>query len=158
MREQIKARPTEYKGTVYRSKSEAYVARWLDSLDWAFSYEPEWLRVGNYVPDFAYSTPRNYFLTGMWHPSVTVVEFKPVAPTRTYMLELEARFREIENKVKDSFEIGFELWLGSPFKIESMEWCVLSSSSKKWKGYNLWPFMDNHDPRDLKSYRFDLKT
>ena len=64
----ITAIPSYYSGVTFRSKSEATFARWCDSWNIVWDYEPEGLQFGNvsYVPDF-------------WLPEgKTIVEIKPV--------------------------------------------------------------------------------
>ena len=51
----MKATPTEYKGTLYRSKLEAKWAAYFDMCDAQFEYEPQAFELGNgvrYLPDF----------------------------------------------------------------------------------------------------------
>jgi len=78
----MSARPTEYKGIVFKSKSEACYAKWLDSIGRTqWTYEPDEFRSGNYVPDFAVrfeSSGGNICL---------VIEYKPSQPTESYISE-----------------------------------------------------------------------
>lgn len=52
--DQFKARPTTYKGIAMRSRLEARVAAWLDSLGIRWTYEPHAFasEKGQYLPDF----------------------------------------------------------------------------------------------------------
>jgi hypothetical protein len=104
MRSELKARPTEYKGVVYRSKSEALFARWLELREevTGFVYEPDF-PLEEWSPDFLFWSirkPSGYaFLEKLvacydkiesvnWSlPSLSLVyvEYKPAMPTQTYL-------------------------------------------------------------------------
>ena len=64
----IEAKPSRYKGRVFRSQLEARSAAWLDAQGFSWHYEPETLVFGDihYTPDFY--IPEND----------TLVEVKPV--------------------------------------------------------------------------------
>jgi hypothetical protein len=51
-RKRKQARPTEYKGVVYRSKSEAMCAKLLEHEFQVVEYEPRRFAVGDWIPDF----------------------------------------------------------------------------------------------------------
>lgn len=88
----LKPRPTEYKGIVYRSKSEAMFAAWLETyienghLD-GMTYEPECFRVGDWIPDFA--TWKVFFDDESPRISFRIIEYKPSCPTECYIGEFE---------------------------------------------------------------------
>jgi hypothetical protein len=98
MTRQLKARPTEYKGVVYRSRSEAMFARWLE-LDVAereldgFCYEPQDFEVGGWVPDFMCwrVQKRNNKLS----IDPVFIEYKPEIPTGTYLAELAGKAEKL---------------------------------------------------------------
>jgi hypothetical protein len=54
MQSSIPAKPTMYKGILFRSKLEARWAAFFDALPVVWEYEPRWfnLKSGNYLPDF----------------------------------------------------------------------------------------------------------
>jgi len=115
------ARPTEYKGILYRSKSEAMFARYLElqneyDVAWfsrvqrcwnlaqsGFIYEPELLKVGRWTPDFVrWSTmadTHNHF----WLPELSyeVIEYKPSRPTDTYIAEFVERINKLGEKLQE---------------------------------------------------------
>jgi hypothetical protein len=68
----IKARPTTYKGVQMRSRLEAKFAAWLDEWGWQWSYEPQCFAGdgGQYLPDF--QTDMGGFL-----PERSYIEVKP---------------------------------------------------------------------------------
>lgn len=88
----LQARPTEFAGITFRSKSEAMFAAALQKCghrrDWI--YEPEFLSTGDWVVDFALPvvTYNKFF---HWQ----AIEYKPTRPTDTYLRELASRFSEI---------------------------------------------------------------
>lgn len=61
----IKAIPTTYNGTHFRSRLEARWAAMFDLCEWRWSYEPQEFR--NYIPDFV-----------LWFRTPVFVEVKPV--------------------------------------------------------------------------------
>jgi hypothetical protein len=110
----MKARPTEYKGVRFRSKSEAVFARYLDlwledansipmyqdaatrglitKSHGGFQYEPRTL-IGGWCPDFLFwmVTPphgdNDYFCWSVPLLDMTYIEYKPSRPTDTYIDE-----------------------------------------------------------------------
>lgn len=97
----IQAVNTEYKGVIFKSKSEAIIARAMDLLDLCWTYEPEVLRCKDgYVPDFIVKgTMVN-----------AVVEYKPAPVTQTYRDSLFERFERFHE-----FGLSTILIIGSPF-------------------------------------------
>jgi hypothetical protein len=83
----MKARPTEYRETVYRSKTEAILARALDLAGYIYIYEPEFIDMDGWTPDFM-AFNGDHDLT---------IELKPKAPTDTYKEQLEAHFERMLN-------------------------------------------------------------
>ena len=99
MTRQLKARPTEYKGVVYRSKSEAMFARWLEieitclGLD-GFCYEQKEFEVDGWVPDFTcWSVEKRDNQLSIRR---VFIEYKPAMPTGTYLAELAIKFQELK--------------------------------------------------------------
>ena len=111
----MKARPTEYKGIRFRSKSEAVFARYLDLLldvnamvdageaasrgnmlsrgCGGFEYEPTTL-VDGWHPDFMFwfmRAPRKMFVNNFCSNvpifELNFYEYKPTRPTQTYVTE-----------------------------------------------------------------------
>lgn len=100
------ATPTEFDGCRFRSKSEAMFAAAISSVrgphlqDWI--YEPEFLRHGEWIPDFAIPW------TSHSHRSFSfmVIEYKPSRVTKTYLEQLEQRFLGLSK-----FPIPLDCWL-----------------------------------------------
>jgi hypothetical protein len=91
--QKMQARKTEYKGTVYRSKSEAMFAASLDFLGRKWVYEPRFYSVTScgleWLPDFAVLVHnRNEFC---WD----IVEFKPSQVSSVYLSELSDKAIEL---------------------------------------------------------------
>lgn len=76
----IKARPTTYKGVKMRSRLEARFAAWLDQWGWEWRYEPQCFAGdgGQYLPDFWAAIPL--------FPSGAYVEVKPMVADHTEAL------------------------------------------------------------------------
>lgn len=116
MSKNLEARPTEYKGIRYRSKSEAMFARYLEleaelsALDCSvsgpfyeqrcfgngasgFVYEPEGLEVDGWKPDFLEWRVCGGKLhqSQIPHLSYRMIEYKPSKPTKTYADEFAMR-------------------------------------------------------------------
>ena len=89
---QFKAKPTEYHGTVFRSKSEAIYAKALHNLSLDYVYEPVWAcdaLDGEWTPDFSVMlSPLDAWLftvfpkDNMW--TEAIIELKPSGVTDTY--------------------------------------------------------------------------
>jgi hypothetical protein len=176
-----KAIPTEYKGVVYRSKSEAMFARYLelssgDRVHIHYEWEDLILPCG-YVPDFT-SIAITAELTDRCPPdlSFNVIEYKPCMPTDTYVCNLIDRFNKIQEILKDGFRgsaincrVTSLLYVGSPFT-EKEDRKVLAPSHVNGSGeiqyHHLsapktgWPVEGETDYTvsmwDLLNYRFDL--
>lgn len=154
----LEAIPTEYKGIVYRSKSEAMFARYLELRyseegdPFGVVYEPKHLQtLDGWVPDFLVWQVEN---TCVWIPQliVTVYEYKPSKPTETYLQRFKHRCQEIQNRTDT--HIVFCLLFGSVFSSE--------------RG-SFWPLWEDHPTKghsridwlgcfsnEIKATRFDL--
>lgn len=136
----LKAVPTEYKSIVYRSKSEAMFARYLE-LDLeesaaihryhrhknifgsggGFVYEPRYLSVQGWLPDFLVWRvwPRYDEIVPVI--SYAVIEYKPSRPTATYVKKFfskcfvlhEAFINTLGNDV--AYRTDYQLYFGSVF-------------------------------------------
>jgi hypothetical protein len=105
----FEARPTEYKGTVYRSKCEAMFACWLEHYwsqrqdPFGIIYEPEYLRASDgWVPDFLVWSVGNIEI-GCPQLTRVLYEYKPSKPTKTYLRTFIKRTKELENRCSDPF-------------------------------------------------------
>jgi len=91
MMELIVARPTEYRGVVFKSRTEAIFARMLDLEKFVWEYEPPHLRTKDgWCPDF-WAVKQ---ITSLRKPKIMslLIELKPAPPTETYKYELLKRF------------------------------------------------------------------
>lgn len=156
------ARPTEYKGITFRSKSEAIVARGFDLLKFkdgvVWMYEPEILSgdKNKYTPDFLLVISYEHSLF------FYVIEYKPAIPNITYLNELRVRFEYIhKNQVFP--DVRCLLMCGSPFDPLKERCCgslLLGKDRRdsvdelfiKNKRYDY--FFSKWD--EAKKYRFDL--
>lgn len=127
MATELKARPTEYKGIRFRSKSEAVFARCLDLSPVAsgWIYEPF---TGMDVPhqwDFSVVVEEHCICHACrQHTSKTkhlLIELKPSEPTRTYIDELIGKTRETAEtrKAEGIREDTYIVW-GSPWERDPM--------------------------------------
>lgn len=111
------ARPTEYNGVTFRSKSEAIFARGLDihGYDW-WEYEPNNYKLDDgYVPDFIVCSEES---------GIILIEYKPRQVTNAYFNSLE---KKAPICLYDRFGIADEFLLitGSPFNDDEVEMHLL---------------------------------
>ena len=164
---QLKARPTEYKGVRFRSKSEAVFARCLDLSPrcGGWTYEPEGYR---HPWDFCIQMPCSCCHCNRQ----AVIEYKPSAPTETYIREAsDAAMLDFPPQEDPILPTDVFLVWGSPwntagsvdtgFEIYPLmsSHSALYADSDGWYGtqcighiLGITPFMS----QDAKSYRFDL--
>lgn len=124
-------RPTEYKGIRYRSKSEAMFARFLElTIETEFSrnalsrnnfrggfvYEPQWLSLGEYIPDFFFW---QVYASKHSEPAIygSAIEYKPARPTATYIDEFGKRCCALSEMAPHY--CSYELYWGGFFGGES---------------------------------------
>lgn len=150
------ARPTEYKGVVYRSKSEAMYAASIHSRGHKWIYEPRFLDLDGWRPDFAIPVHNgNEF-------GFEVIEYKPYRPTETYLTELAKRFFRLRKTVNvpfsgylasfNWFDCGqsadmawcFDEWDGQPDSIVQMGQLIPNN------------FLSHASIAYALNYRFDL--
>lgn len=145
------ARPTEYRGVKFRSKSEAIFARALDLGKWVWKYEPEDMRLENgWVPDFW------IVMTKPVNPTIVsvVVEYKPSHITQTYLQELTSRMIALSDRM---IQTSFGLATGSPWDhVEARKFTVLTQNgwveSARLRKHTLDLMGEALD------YRFDLQS
>jgi hypothetical protein len=98
----MKARPTEYRGITFDSKSEARIALYLDHVRCKWAYHPNGVEASDgYRPDFMLvniADGRNPFYA-LGDVSINLIEYKPSLPTQTYMNELAGRFDQCVESV-----------------------------------------------------------
>lgn len=165
----IKARPTEYLGVRYRSKSEAIISRSIDLtyepyLKYEKTYEPDWFEFKDgYTPDFFI-----FLADEKAQPCLSIlVEYKPSMPTGVYLDRFKQRAGEYFSKnlatcLKHNVIPFFILAVGNPFSVN--ENIVLSI--KQQAPYEIEKisidsiigrFMSYHSIEKAKEYRFDLE-
>lgn len=172
----MKARPTEYKGIRFRSKSEAVFARYLDlciegygGLGGAlasFDYEPETL-IDGWNPDFLTWRVRRpmggkcEFRRTVPFLFMTFIEYKPSRPTKTYIAEWAEHVAawSTMSSILESDALAltttFYIFYGSVFSSAERGVVKVESDGK---------FVDDtHDDwlvdfeEELLAYRFDLE-
>lgn len=148
------ARPTEYDGVVFRSKSEAIMARNLDLTGFVWEYEPKKLSLQDgWRPDFWVVFPRK--LTKSPTIIQVVMEYKPSKPTDTYIKELMRRFSDIDKKVSDDFFFGI-LACGNPFD-DKQKKTVTAFETTTGRIVELdWNHLFFRNFDEARRYRFDL--
>lgn len=119
----MQAIPTEYRGAVYRSKSEAMFAKYLENYQKDFVlrlgdvighgivYEPKLLRLNGWVPDFL---QWETFISKQFPLPIsltTVYEYKPASPTQTYVEAFADKCVAMKKKL--NHELGRQSQLAS---------------------------------------------
>jgi len=139
----LEARPTEYAGTLFRSKTEAVYARAFDIIGWQWEYEPE-IPLWPHNPDFLLAAPvRESAL------SLLVVEIKPSKPTSAYLMSI----KDPAAKWAEGFRRAAMVMYGNPWDgacvhrvmMKDGEWGMPISTSFAEKLI------------EAKAYRFDLE-
>jgi hypothetical protein len=97
----LKAIPTDYDGTRFRSKSEAILARAMDLAEISWMYEPE--EYDGYLPDFAVDVE----IFNMFKLSY-LIEYKPSLPSDAYIEKLN------KIKINDPYD-GFFIVYGNMY-------------------------------------------
>jgi hypothetical protein len=145
----IEAIPTEYKSVVYRSKSEAMFARWLElkiengQMTCAgFMYEPKMLQTKDgWIPDFLFWSIDGWI----------VAEYKPATPTKSYVSVWETRCSELRDRLS-GYGL-FMLYYGSVFSRERGKYNFYKG--KAWFFDSDW--ISPHEEA-IKATRFDLEA
>jgi len=155
-------RKTEYKGVVFKSKSEAIVARSMDLVGLLWEYEPYQTKCNDgYICDFWVIVPASVVNDGRpsnWFQNV-FIEYKPSIPTNTYLNEIYDRFKTLGLKRNPTIWILY----GNPFDDTVQSgWLAIdvydeNHLKRKWR--SLGPsFLGVIDKwHEAKKYRFDLK-
>jgi hypothetical protein len=156
----LTARKTEFKGQVYKSKSEAIFANMLFSAGYdTFDYEPEWTQLDcGYIADFEVcfisETP-----FGLLEFQI-VIEYKPAEPTETYIGELLKRFIKIRD-TNPYISTGtlFMLVTGSAFDSRPCKIYTMSDNGAFLvEGAEIWAKKLKWRLQNAKEYRFDLAS
>lgn len=147
--------PTDFGGVRFRSKSEAMYAAALEFSGLRWSYEPQWLRVGDWVPDFVVYPSRP-------DERPLAIEYKPARVTDAYLERLAEKFRQLESRrvdtllaiynwFSDDANAAFTLYRG---KIGML--CQLDFEMEHLKAAPGW--LTQSIIQSVKEYRFDLQT
>lgn len=169
------ATKTEYRGTVFDSKSEAVFARALDLAETLWAYHPP--------PPYHKSEHPWDFIVQVRHPHEskwTLVEYKPSAPTQVYLDNLTELMRSLPC-VFESIVVWGNPWDGphpeAPYTCSYHVYPIFCSFDGKYGWGDFIPLADNgcglpmswrHDPIKMlgitesiaqraKQYRFDLR-
>ena len=154
-----KAIPTEFMGVRYRSKSEAQFACAWDTYFGCYllEYEPEYLRVEGWVPDFLliYQPPRDIG-GAMW---ANIIELKPTTPSKTYLENIAPKIQRA-TEILPFVESTGEVWSGSfykggAFQTKRVIQCPDSGACyfEESERFEFGPETQKH----VLEYRFDLK-
>jgi hypothetical protein len=147
----LQAVQTEYKGVVFRSKSEAILARNFDLNNAFWIYEPKGLTQGDlWIPDFWLIWPKQ--ITGFWS---IILEYKPRTPTDTFKKRLAERFCEVKKTMPHS---GMLLFVGDAFQEDSKKYVEEWASWLPGDGWGMWSnceFMSKLE--EARTFRFDLQ-
>lgn len=158
----IEAIPTDYAGVLFRSKTEAVIARAFDMakertngrITVCWEYEPAWARTKDgWVPDF-------FVMTNFYAPKPGrlvlkfLVEFKPAPPTDSYFQVLANRFLEVDCGRMD---VGKLCAFGSPFT--DVERRLVECDGGKWGKPHGWDCLGLTDEylSAARRHRFDLR-
>lgn len=184
MKKTLKARPTEYRGIVYKSKCEAMFARYLelsvpDTLrtyarynrepnyqsvtpnHCGYVYEPAGFEVGDWVPDFvafwSLMPNTNFQLPSMIYE---VIEYKPSKPTETYLDEFSARVLAVQALLrqmigKAEVMAKYYLYWGSVFSESSG---IVSARDLEWQHLDCEPWLVPEYAQAIRDTRFDLEV
>lgn len=173
--ERLQARPTEYKGVRYRSKSEAMFAMFLDGIGYIdIIYEPDF-PIEGWKPDFlAYETfePSGYnalnnllgnvdkkFSVNWCLPRVAFhyTEYKPSMPTKTYIERIASCCKEFlecidSNSMYDRDLFSFDICIGGFYSQQGL----LSYHDGKFIDEGKF-WLSNGEHKKIVAYRFDLE-
>jgi hypothetical protein len=168
----IKPTKTEYKGIVFDSKSEAIFARAMDiqnaeterNSKMFWHYHPERFTMNDYCPDFSiqlwskiYDGKKFDQLT----QSVILIEYKPAAPTQTYVDKIRSYYDAL--KEKDHYNVIDYILIcyGNVFESESLKVIQIYSDSSgntisKDSSYITDNIFCKEYISEARNYRFDL--
>lgn len=153
MAEKYMAIETEYKGVIFRSKSEALLARSFDLNGFLWEYEP--CMYGNeknmWLPDFRLMIKiRNYLYE-------FIVEYKPSIPTETYAKRLLRNYREYFIN-HDWTAPELMLICGSFFDESKQRIVMVSAPGEDDFGYSMHKHLIISNWDEARKYRFDLQN
>ncbi len=159
----FEASPTEYRGVVYRSKSEAMFARYLElegereGDPFGIIYEPEYFTTGDgWTPDFL--RWRVIHLDNKPGVLNTLYEYKPSRPTATYINKFVERTREIQNRFSNDghCDLLFLLFFGSVYN-EDRGYAFGGTQIADFTGLRSIDWMEGYEGA-IRTTRFDLEA
>ncbi len=153
---------TEYKGTVYRSKTEAIFARCLDLSGYEFRYEYRRFAdaTGGYLPDFYIANKSK----SRFQQDFFIVEIKPSIPTETYKNKLAESFKKISSYKSGNFWPWSDL--DHKFIIFAVNWWDCEMSYDRFYSGGSWGNCESSKVAlieimnmrlEAMKYRFDLQ-
>lgn len=148
----FQARPTEYLGIVFRSKSEAVLARALKLVGWFWEYEPVGFQVGGWIPDFWAVAPMQSPGVRGWRLVSAIIEYKPREVTPTYLSELESNFTQLNHR---TIRESCCLISGTPFDTSVPRVAKRFTSSQGWVNAGCFDSVLSRLDEAV-TYRFDL--
>ncbi len=175
MIKQYNAKKTTYSNIVFKSKSEAIIARCFDLAEEDFvnttifwEYEPERFKIDDYAPDFIVKVGLKYKLNRKGRgvkdyilSFIHVIEYKPKMPTDSYLQYWAENCAKIN--AKDVFGLidVFMLVIGSPYDDKGIQSFNLEYKDKQvnlLQGCNwIESIFSKTRIETAKRYRFDLK-
>lgn len=102
----LKPIPTEYKGTVFRSKSEAILARCFDlnRNDWIYEPGIGGINSDHMIPDHDWDFVVHYGQCVDYLVEYRIcIEYKPRKPTETYICNLENKIMDFFSGEREAF-------------------------------------------------------
>lgn len=138
--------PTEYKGTLFRSKTEAIYARAFDIIGWKWEYEP-YVPMWGHNPDFLISA--NAASDGRLR--LVVMEVKPSKPTSTYLKSI----LHAATHYNEGFRCRSQIIYGNPW--DGGDVMVMKIEDGKWSAPAKIDWM-MEVLIEAKEYRFDLEN
>jgi hypothetical protein len=164
----LKPMSTEYKGVVYRSKSEALFARWLElcSNVSGFYYEPQFI-VEGWNPDFLclcidnpddeQKNPIDSFDLILPKLRFLYIEYKPCLPTETYIRNWESCCEKFAAKNSSRYNDDlFEFWLYYGGFYSEPGRLVYKDGFTQFADEQVW--LPEHVKEQCLSTRFDLPS
>lgn len=150
---------TSYNGEIFKSKSEAILARSFDlcakiTHSFIWEYEPERLGFNNYIPDF-----NVVFRTNAKVIYCFIIEYKPRKPSESYLKKF-IQYDEYIMSLKFPFITTPMIVYGSMYddepNLRSMIYYHEKEGEKDfWEDTKFTVFGANTIP-EAKTYRFDL--
>lgn len=141
------AKPAEYRGIVFRSKTEAIIARSFDlSEACVWEYEPPNIFGGTKIWDFW------IVLVGVKRPKIfsLALECKPAEPTETYR-------QSIIKEPMDLYNCDRALLIANPYEPDKPRSVMWYGESGRWHSIEWFEKLLFSNMEEARNFRFDLK-